>query len=234
MSKDIFLAEIEAAYLNGEFSKPQKYWDEAKSLNELFTIFDENDFLPADLYLGLRPSLVKTWSELLKVVSLCLEIRKLDSGNTSGNDGFDHDAWFSVLNEFLISGKKKLTYSEIIFPYAYKKQEFNVNRTVSPIRDLLIAIEDIIGNECFNMNKSEPWERYRMLSPPGPKYRYPLSIGPDSDLKVREVTPDINNCDMMSGRYTFGANQLDIFRGIYKALIYLQDNGYLKDDLKIK
>lgn len=104
----------------------------------------------------------------------------------------------------------------------------------SPIRDLLIAIEDIIGNECFNMNKSEPWERYRMLSPPGPKYRYPLSIGPDSDLKVREVTPDINNCDMMSGRYTFGANQLDIFRGIYKALIYLQDNGYLKDDLKIK
>jgi hypothetical protein len=234
MSKDVFLAEIETKYLSGEPSQPQKYWDEAKSLNELFKLFEENDFLHADLYLNLRPVIVETWGELLKVVELSVEVKEFDSEKIPGNAGFDHDAWFSALSEFLISGKQEISFAEIMFPYIYKKHEFALNRSVSPIRDLLIALEDIIGNECFNMNKSEPWERYGMLSPPGPRYRYPLSIGPDSDLKVRSITPDINNCYLMSGRYTFGANQLDIFRGLYKALIYLQDNGYLKENLKIR
>lgn len=232
MSKDVFLAEIEAKYLADEDSRPQIYWEETKSLNALFTLFEENDFLPSELYLGLRPHKVKTWKSLLKIVEQCLEVRVCHLKNEAGD--FNHDAFFGIINEFVDTGRDEISCSDLLLCYFSELNSIKVDKCIAPVRDLLITLEKIIGNECYNINKTEPWQRWGLINTALPRYRYPLTFGPEANVKVKAVTPEINNLDLISGRYTFGANQLDIFRGIYKALIYLQDNGYLKEDLKIR
>jgi hypothetical protein len=229
MSKAVFLAEIEAEYLADEASRPQIYWTETKSLNTLFTLFEENNFLPSELYLGLRPHKVKTWKSLLKIVEQCLETKAYHPKVEAGS--FDHDAFFKIINEFLDNGRDEISNSDLIFCYFSELNSIKVDKSIAPVRDLLITLEKIIGNECYNINKTEPWQRWGLINTTLPRYRYPLTFGPEANVKVKEVTPAISNLDLISGRYTFGANQLDIFRGIHKVLVYLQDNGYLKEDV---
>lgn len=232
MSKEVFLAEIEAEYLADENSKTQIYWEETKSLNTLFTLFEENDFLPSELYLGLRPHKVRTWKNLLKIVEQCIEVKACHLEIEV--EGFNHEVFFKIINEFLDDGRDEINYSDLTCCYFSELNSIKVDGCIAPVRDLLISLEKIIGNECYNTNKTEPWQRWGLININLPRYRYPLTFGPGSNVKVKVVTPEINNLDLISGKYTFGANQLDIFRGIYKALIYLQDNGYLKEDLKIR
>ena len=83
-------------------------------------------------------------------------------------------------------------------------------------------MEDIIGNECYNQNIQNygpggVWEGE------GRSFRYPITfIVDDKDDKRRNVSSSIDTEILMTGRYKFGSNELNIFRALVKIVEMLQ------------
>ncbi len=113
------------------------------------------------------------------------------------------------------------------------KNQQEIDKKIGPIKDLLIELEQIVGNECYNINKAEPWRRWGVLEPTCERLRYPLTFETDSEsvIKTHRVPANISNTDFISGKYVFGGNQLDVFRGLYKVLKHLKEKGLLKDSV---
>lgn len=97
-----------------------------------------------------------------------------------------------------------------------------IKTEIEPIKDILIAIEDIIGNSCYNDN-IQNYSSWGELESVGRSFRYPVKFSNgENEYKRRSVSKDIPAEDLMTGHYAFGANQLNIYRAIYKALKYLE------------
>ena len=98
-----------------------------------------------------------------------------------------------------------------------------LRKDIEPIKDLLIKIEKIIGSECYNANIQNygpggVWEGE------GRSFRYPVTvIVDDKNDRLRTVSPDVESEVLMTGRYKFGANELNIFRALAKVIDLLQD-----------
>ena len=103
--------------------------------------------------------------------------------------------------------------------YLYVQQ---LNEKVGPIKELLIRMEDIISNECYNQNiqnygSGGVWEGE------GRSFRYPITfIVDDKDEKRRNVSSAVDTEILMTGRYKFGSNELNIFRALAKIVEMLQ------------
>ncbi len=103
----------------------------------------------------------------------------------------------------------------------------NIKRTrekVDPIKPLLVRLESIIGQECYNGNIQNygpggEWEGE------GRSFRYPVTFNVDEEetVKRKTVNFDIAAEELVSGRYAFGANELNIYRGLIKVLDYLRE-----------
>lgn len=97
-----------------------------------------------------------------------------------------------------------------------------MEKKIEPIKELLIKMESIIGNECYNqsMQNYGPggiWEGE------GRSFRYPVTlIVDDKDTKRWNISSDVNAEILMTGRYKFGANELNIFRALGKVVEMLQ------------
>ena len=107
---------------------------------------------------------------------------------------------------------------------------------------LMHRIEYLIGSETFNGN-IQNYGSWGEWQGEGRKFRYPVRYkDPDdkigkysSELPLKEISAaDDDECEfhyaplttdeMLTGHYSFGANQLYIFKGILKALRALEDD----------
>jgi hypothetical protein len=118
------------------------------------------------------------------------------------------------------------------------KQRKKLNEEVGPLKNLLIELESIVGNECSN-----EYSRWGSWNYSGSSFRYPLTIIKDNDnpseyddYKVRTVSSNTPIEELITGHYKFGANHLDIYKALVKVVNHLQDNyGFeISDSKKIK
>ncbi|MGR9223735.1 hypothetical protein [Rhizobium leguminosarum] len=93
---------------------------------------------------------------------------------------------------------------------------------IEPIKNLLLDMEGIIGDECYNANI----QNYRpggIWEGEGRSFRYPVKFDKgDESLKRRYVAADIDPEVLMTGRYQFGSNELGIFRALVKVVEMLE------------
>ena len=87
-----------------------------------------------------------------------------------------------------------------------------------------IEMENIVGNECYNKN-IQNYESWGVLSFSGRSFRYPVQFRKDdAKYKTRSVNDTIPSEDLITGYYAFGANELGIYRALYKVLQHLEEN----------
>ncbi|AZT83661.1 hypothetical protein EHN06_08980 [Marinobacter sp. NP-4(2019)] len=100
---------------------------------------------------------------------------------------------------------------------------------IDPIKSLLIELEQIVGNECYNGN-IQNYGSWGELESEGRQFRYPVKFYSGSEeRKRRTVSPDIPSEELITGYYAFGANELNIYRALFKVVSHLRE----KYDLKV-
>lgn len=100
---------------------------------------------------------------------------------------------------------------------------------IDPIKTLLIELEQIVGNECYNGN-IQNYGSWGELESEGRQFRYPVKFYTGSDhIKKWTVSPDIPSEELITGYYAFGANELNIYRALFKVVSHLRE----KYDLKV-
>lgn len=99
---------------------------------------------------------------------------------------------------------------------------------IDPIKTLLIELEQIFGNECYNGN-IQNYGSWGELESEGRQFRYPVKFYTGSgESKKWVVSPDTPSEELITGYYAFGANELNIYRALYKAVSHLREKYGLK------
>jgi hypothetical protein len=99
---------------------------------------------------------------------------------------------------------------------------------IDPIKTLLIELEKIVGNECYNGN-IQNYGSWGELASEGRPFRYPVKFYTDSgESKKWTVSPDIPSEELITGYYAFGANELNIYRALFKVVSHLREKYGLK------
>lgn len=212
------------------------YWLESTAVNEVFQLCETDGTIPLDLYVNWKELNTKSWVELCERLKMDLEAKRflLDWCRIDSSKSFDDDIWIATITKCLKNRNYELTDClAIAQAYQHLMNRQEIDRKIGPIKDLLIELEQIVGNECFNINKVDPWLRWGELEPKCERLRYPLTFetGSESVIKTHTVPANISNTDFISGKYVFGGNQLDVFRGLYKVLKHLKAKGLLKDSV---
>ena len=90
-------------------------------------------------------------------------------------------------------------------------------------KTLLLELENIIGNECYNQN-IQNWGPNGVFEGEGREFRYPITfIGSDGNkIKRKSADNTIPASVAMTGYYAFGANQLQVVRALDKVLAHLE------------
>lgn len=122
----------------------------------------------------------------------------------------EHPADYSEQRDFVRRGADRHLYVQ------------RLREEIDPIKELLIRMESIIGNECYNQN-IQNYGPGGIWEGEGRAFRYPVTfIVENEDDKRRSVSSVIDTEVLMTGRYKFGSNELNIFRALEKVVKMLQ------------
>lgn len=99
---------------------------------------------------------------------------------------------------------------------------------IDPIKSLLIELEKIVGNECYNGN-IQNYGSWGEIESEGRQFRYPVKFYTSSGESKRwAISPDIPSEELITGYYAFGANELNIYRALFKVISHLREKYGLK------
>ena len=101
-------------------------------------------------------------------------------------------------------------------------------------RKVLIQLESILGNECYNAS-IQNYGSGGIREADGRAFRYPLMVRLSDQEKQKKIrnhsVPDnVSDEALRSGYYAFGANQLDVMTALERMLRHLEKHH----DLVIK
>jgi len=182
------------------------YWQESQFVNEVFQLWENDQTIPLDLYISWRDLHAKCWGDLCTRLKMDLKAKRfLTAFYSSEEEGlFDEVLWLSTLNECMSDAScRSSDYTSVVFTYQLLKNQQEIDSKIGPIKGLLTELEQIVGSECFNINKAEPWKRWRVLEPTCERLRYPITfeLADDEVIKTRHVPDNISNLDFISGKY---------------------------------
>lgn len=94
---------------------------------------------------------------------------------------------------------------------------------------LLIKLESMIGNECYNAN-IQNWGPGGVFEGEGREFRYSITFRDEEGKKIKKryVDGNMSGDVVIGGYYAFGANELHIMAGLNRALDYLESEYQLK------
>ena len=99
---------------------------------------------------------------------------------------------------------------------------------IGPIRDLLIRMESIIGDECYNDN-IQNYSSWGVWEGEGRSFRYPVTVLRNGATEKRRARfDDLQAEELVTGHYRFGANELSIYRALVKIIDMLEADYGLK------
>lgn len=168
------------------------------------------------------------WTLILEAVEA--ELDACETINTFSVDGISEQ----IINDW----KKEAVnlhegdYSEQLEYLINKVQKHEsvllTRQQIDPIRRLLIELEEIVGSECYNGN-IQNYGSWGELESEGRKFRYPVKFYTSSgERKQWAVSRDTLSEELITGHYAFGANELNIYRALYKVVMHLRENYGLK------
>lgn len=98
---------------------------------------------------------------------------------------------------------------------------------IAPIRDLLLRMENIIGDECYNDN-IQNYSSWGVWEGEGRSFRYPVTVLRGGKAEKRKFRfDDLLAEELVTGYYKFGANELSIYRALIKIVDMLEsDYGF--------
>lgn len=130
--------------------------------------------------------------------------------------GTEHEGYYAGQLEFM--QRKERKHLSIL---ATRQQ-------IDPIKTLLVELEQIVGNECYNGN-IQNYGSWGELESEGRQFRYPVKFYTNSgESKKWTVSPDIPSEELITGYYAFGANELNIYRALFKIVSHLREKYGLK------
>jgi hypothetical protein len=208
----------------------QKYCisEEKEGWNKLQEIsFGDLEYLKEDFIKSAQESF-EDWNEIFESVNSELSAyRNLLSFSVNGvaqevienwkvEAQEEHEGYYAGQLEYLEEKARK--HSSILA----------TRQKIDPIKSLLIELEQIFGSECYNGN-IQNYGSWGELESEGRKFRYPVKFYTDSgEIKKTVVPPDTPSEVLITGYYAFGANELNIYRALYKAISHLQEKYGLK------
>ncbi|MEZ8027540.1 hypothetical protein [Enterovibrio norvegicus] len=94
---------------------------------------------------------------------------------------------------------------------------------------LLLELEELIGDECYNGN-IQNWGPNGTFLGEGRSFRYPVTFIDEDDGKIkrRYIDRSLKENVVQTGYYAFGANRLNIIRGLDQVLSYLENKHGLE------
>lgn len=99
---------------------------------------------------------------------------------------------------------------------------------IGPLRDLLIRMESIIGDECYNDN-IQNYSSWGVWEGEGRSFRYPVTVLRNGETEKRRARfDDLQPEELVTGHYRFGANELSIYRALVKIIDMLEADYGLK------
>lgn len=99
---------------------------------------------------------------------------------------------------------------------------------IGPLRDLLIRMEAIIGDECYNDN-IQNYSSWGVWEGEGRSFRYPVTVLRNGETEKRRTRfDDLQPEELVTGHYRFGANELSIYRALVKMIDMLEADYGLK------
>lgn len=127
----------------------------------------------------------------------------------------DHD-WYSLQHEEVNGGVQHFRYVR------------DMRAKIGPIRDLLIRMESIIGDECYNDN-IQNYSSWGVWEGEGRSFRYPVTVLRNGESEKRRTRfDDLQPEELVTGHYRFGANELSIYRALIKIIDMLEADYDLK------
>lgn len=124
--------------------------------------------------------------------------------------------WYSLQRDDFEGGLRRFRYLR------------DTRARVTPIRDLLVRMERIIGYECYNDN-IQNYGSFGVWEGEGRSFRYPLTVLRGGKPEKRRTSmEDLQPEELITGHYRFGANELSINRALVKIIEMLEDEFDLK------
>lgn len=135
----------------------------------------------------------------------------------------EHPGYFNLQRDHVVQAVNAYRYTE------------EVRARVGPVRDLLIKMEEIVGNECYN-GKIQNYGPGGVWEGEGRSFRYPVKVRSGDDVQKHWSVPaEIAPEALISGWYQFGSNELSIFRALMKIIEMIEsDYGVRLADENLK
>lgn len=157
---------------------------------------------------------LSAYRDLLAFSAEGLSQEVIDEWKTQARE--EHEGYYAGQLEFL--EKKVQKHASIL---ATRQQ-------IDPIKNLLIELEEIVGNECYNGN-IQNYGSWGELESEGRQFRYPVKFYTGSgESKKWTVSSDVPSEELITGYYAFGANELNIYRALFKVVSHLRAKYGLK------
>ncbi|APX91970.1 hypothetical protein BWR19_02850 [Halomonas sp. 1513] len=204
----------------------QKYCiSEEKEAYEALEKLDFGNYgkLKQDFILSAKETF-ESWEEILSSVrSELSSYSDLQNLSVDGVDSSTLDAWKREAAqecEGYYEGQLDFVQGKISKHFSI----FETRKAVDPIKKLLVEMEEIIGSECYNGN-IQNYSSWGELESEGRDFRYPVKFYTGNDeKKMRKVPVDMSSEELITGYYAFGANELNIYRALYKVVQHLRKN----------
>lgn len=114
--------------------------------------------------------------------------------------------------------------NKLIKEYKFTQE---ARKKIGPIRELLIKMEEIISSECHN-DHIQNYSSWGEWEGEGRSFRYPVTFYRNRKLEKWKKNPTgLQPEELITGHYTFGANDLSIYRALVRVLDMLEaDYGF--------
>lgn len=174
--------------------------------NDIENIFFEcilNDYGDINLF---------SWEELYeeteadyKAYKLLSEFKDSEIPETLFNSWVEHefeDGWYCI----------ELGLGRLMKKVSAYKEDLATRRRIDPIRKLLIDLETIVANNCYNEGI-------------GNYIRYPLTAPTRENIYKKVHTPHgLQSEQLLKSHYAFGANRLEIYKALEEIVEHLKKN----------
>ena len=118
-------------------------------------------------------------------------------------------------------------YSSLYEALIDRIEEYNkvieIRKEISPYKSLLIELEELVGNECYNKN-IQNYSSWGEFAGEGRGFRYPVTLSSNhKSKKLKEIPDSTPGEELIAGYYAFGANELNIYRALFKVVKRLEE-----------
>lgn len=129
----------------------------------------------------------------------------------------------NILDKSINSGNYGYLYESLVRSIDEYKEVVEIREKTSPYKSLLIELEEIVGSECYNQN-IQNYSSWGEFAGEGRGFRYPVTLVTNHQArKLKEIPMSTPGEELIAGYYSFGANDLNIYRALFKVVKHLEE-----------